>query len=171
MGLSIKAYSQARLVAPWPKDGDYDSSIHTAISPHSLKDFHARANGLQPGLYTATEAATTLSIGYTGWSVWRIKVASVVLGRPVHILDSGALWVTEREPLGHLLCFVDNDGILGPATCARLVSEMAEVRARFESAHPAGDEISYSRLNTLGIYDRVAGLLAHGADDGFVRFG
>lgn len=122
MGLCITAYSRAQFVAPWPEDGDYDGSVYVTISPHSLEDFPDRADGLQPGLYTAAEAATALSIGYMGWSTWRAKVASVVLGKPVHILDSGALWTAERGPLGHLLCFADGGGILGPATCARLVS-------------------------------------------------
>jgi len=173
MGLNIKAYSQARFVIPYPQDGNYDDSVHVAISPGLLKDFPERADGLQPGLYTATEASSTLSISYGGWSEWRAQVATVVLCRPVSpvsVIDMRALAATENRPLGHLLCFTDCYGVLGSLTCARLVHETAGVRSRFESAHPNEIAAPYARLNSLGIFDRVAELLAHAAGDGFVLF-
>lgn len=170
MGLCIKAYSRAQLVSPWPQDGDYDDSVHVESSPSLLRDFPERADGLQSGLYTAQEAAFTLSIGYGGWSQWRALAAAVMLGKSVGLSDGWALKSAEEGPLGHLLCFTDSEGILGPATCARLAREAAEVRERFQSACPSSSEVSYSRLNALGIYDRVAALLAHAADDGFVLF-
>lgn len=134
MGLDITAYRKAVLVeavaletmkgSNWehPK---YDDDVHEYVC--SNKDFEERADDMKDGFYLVGKAEGEQyrfrAGSYSGYNAWRNDLSRMGLKMTAMDLFNSD---TTEGPFFELVCFADNEGIIGPRTSAKLAKDFKE---------------------------------------------
>lgn len=140
MGLDITAYKGLKkLNVVFNDEGEpLDAENHEPIEDY-LKvwvnpDFPGRADDLEDrGVYAFADAEACLSMGYGGYNHWRDALAKMA-GYPltpyknwgtVDHSHAAACWDPDgaKGPFCELINFADNEGVIGPAVCAKLLKD------------------------------------------------
>ena len=162
MGLDITAYRKlTRLDAVFDADGEpINPETREPLDDYARfyvnSDFPGREGGIEHNaVYAYTEAHGFRAGSYSGYSVWREKLAALanypqveherVQGyAPSRVMSSAAAaWSGKCEgmPFVELVNFSDCEGVIGPEVAAKLAKDFAEFEER---AKAVGDERFYS---------------------------
>ncbi len=136
MGLDITAARRVTYVGLPPDEASYD----TWYEKHDLyawvnTDFPERAGSREKGFYDAEETFDFRAGSYSGYNHWREWLSETMLGvAPKVVWDNHDRYCP--EPFYELICFADNEGIIGPEACTRLL------KAFRENQEKAGSELA-----------------------------
>jgi len=131
MGLDVSVWSNQEYVhRDWLK---CEWGNHVAV--HSSSGFPERRDGMREGCYTANLVHEFKAGSYSGYGWFRSQLSLFALGVP-----SVDVWKNaERfsgQPFYNLVAFCDNEGILGPKTCAKLSADFEQHGRLFETYVP-----------------------------------
>lgn len=137
MGLDVSVYVQLEYVmsddAAKGPDGKYDwerieSLLHVFIHPtHRHLDVD-----LREGWYRGVELGRLgfRAGSYGGYGEWRRQLAALVG------CSASAIWKGGTAPaFRELIHNADNEGVIGPKTCAKLAKDFADWQSRAEAFH------------------------------------
>src|SRR5882757_10407870 len=116
MGLGISAYRQIKKL-----DEENDDCCRLTIIP----EFAERADGLEEGVYSFTEAFNFQAGSYSGYNEWRNQLAQLAGWK-----DDNAAWQATEGPFWELINFADNEGTIGPKTAAKLAQDFSDFQAK-----------------------------------------
>lgn len=165
MGLDCYAYSQIKLIEAVNKEYKddiykYDGEPNTTLLFANHKDFFRQAPEFVSGAYTYENSDHERMGSYSSYNWIREELCKAVLDVTPH-----AVWNDEGrfkdEPLFHVICFTDCDGILDAKMCKRLLKEFEDTRPKWSQI--PGDYAAPT-------WTRFMDLLKIGADDGVVEF-
>lgn len=131
MGVDCTAYENVDLVEARGlrsmSDDDWDRVYDDGnIFLYNLDVFEERGDGLPTGIYRPSEETMRWSRSYGGYNRFRRELCLAVLG-----VEPEAVWHDyvqyQDRPLAPLMHFADNEGFLGPKTCARLAADAASI--------------------------------------------
>ena len=139
MGLDITAYRQVAIapVVEVYEDGspvDWQNFRRAWVNP----DFPGRADEIEHGaIYSFKEKFRFRAGGYGCYGQWREELARLAgypltayrEGHHVEHLHAAACWNGATGPFFELICFADNQGVLGTAVSAKLAGDFAEFEA------------------------------------------
>lgn len=141
MGLDCTAYRKIQPIELPPETEDTPDGIGRLIVN---TDFPERADGIKDGYYTFAEEFDFAAGSYGGYGGFRNQLAKLAGYSPVmaddHPYAAGA-WEQTSGPFWELINFADNEGVIGPATSAKLAKDFAEFQ-------PKADALDASLDNT-----------------------
>ncbi len=138
MGLDITAYEKVSLIHK--SDGTGWCEEHEDLAPGSLYNIsgmHKPAvteweyvdddNVVHYGCFESTGRVHGFRAGsYSGYNQWREQLCKAALG-----MTTNQLWNAPMEgPFVELINFPDNEGVIGPAMCAKLAKDFLENREK-----------------------------------------
>lgn len=137
MGVSIDAIIEPVLAytdeeyAALPDDESRDAAADTLYRVRNILAFAERADGRPEGWYTAVGVMRGPSSSYSGYGYFREQIAIRALG-----VEPEAVWSDEGgqykgKPFYEIIDFADNEGAIGPVTCAKLAKDFREHREAF----------------------------------------
>jgi hypothetical protein len=171
MGLDVLAVSRLRFVASAVEDPE--PYLHLYNEPAFPGHGHPLAKGYYlPG--PGSEEHGFRAGSYTGYCLWRCRLAEFALGvRCPTVEDFAALVLDDNTyagPFTPLLFFSDCDGFIGPRLCKVLAADFADHRAQAEEwarTHPAPE----GQIGLMDTYDDWRRGFDLAADNGAVMFG
>lgn len=135
MGLDVTAYSKVKRLRDHD-GGDYDDG---EVILFNAPEFVQRAADLPGGLYSYDEALDVFSRSYGAYNRWREQLA-VLAGYAKHETErdpchfhSRTAWEADGGPFWELINFTDCDGVLGTATCQKLLRDFDAFADRAKS--------------------------------------
>jgi hypothetical protein len=137
MGLDITAYRKLT-PAPDAKVDEDGCPVDDAVwRAYRNPNFRGRDAGLVGDLFTYESSFSFHAGSYGGYNAWREELAQLAGYEPV--LDTryrpnpqasiGALSAS-GGPFWELICFADNEGVIGPEVSAKLAGNFAEYAER-----------------------------------------
>ncbi len=136
MGVSIIAIIEPALAytdeeyAALPDDESRDAVTDALHRVRNIPVFSERADGRPEGWYTAKDVVRGPSSPYSGYGYFREQIAMRVLG-----VEPQTVWNDEEtyegKPFYEIIEFADNEGAIGPVTCAKLAKDFREHREKF----------------------------------------
>lgn len=138
MGLDITAYKKVTFVRAKTEDEEGDD-VDGLTFLYRNDEAPDRSDGLADGYYEIGEGAGE-SIGfragsYSGYNHWRKWLAARFVGEPRDIWDHPEKYA--GKPFLELINFSDCEGMIGPATSAKLAADFA---ANEETAFAGADQ-------------------------------
>lgn len=130
MGLAAIAYEFAELIEPGPFHSFNEDYIDSLPDDQKFLwtfdgAFEEQQEGLADGIYRVTGETARSSRSYTGFNHLRDQVSLAATGYPAEAVWGRDDW---RElPLGYWINFADNEGLLGPKTCAVLADQAEQI--------------------------------------------
>ena len=127
MGLDVTAYPRCRLLeATEGYGGQHHDRPNTVHIYTPGKNYLLRLDGQAPGYYTYRGDTFHFRAGsYTAYNEWREWLA-----RRIFNTSTEVIWQQRErfagQPFIALIDFPDNEGALGPETCAALVRDFAD---------------------------------------------
>jgi len=181
MGLDITAYEIVNPEAYAPNDFGQECDWEDTVMVYNIAAFAARQDGLPDGRHKVDGRIFEFRAGsYSSYSLFREALVEM-LGYEGGLKE---LWPRlfagdekadlEAAPFMRLINFADNEGVLGPKTCAKLAREFrqflpaAEKKWAFDKNEPGRASAEEYYLDTYRHF-LVAFSLAAGA--GCVSFG
>lgn len=127
MGLDITAYEKVVLVeAMLLKEKTREADELGGELFVYYDGFEARGDGLVEGIYRTEGKMLKIPMGsYSGYNRWREELAGLLGKTPEQMWKEPA-----GDPFWELVNFADNDGFLGPVTCAKLARDFKEYEAK-----------------------------------------
>lgn len=168
MGLDITAYSQIKkLPDVYNKDGEpLDPKTLEPIETDYFKSylnssFPGRADDVEDGeCYTYADSFGFCAGSYSGYNGWREQLAEMAGYPSIDNSHAEGSWKAAKGPFYELIYFSDCEGVLGTATCKKLLADF-EVRA---------DDVAYEDSYFAKKYKEWHKAIKLAANDGCVRF-
>jgi hypothetical protein len=164
MALDITAYSKLRLATD---ESAINSDRHPNITRLALKftemNWPGRTEGLAPGVHEYHDSYGFRAGSYSGYNDWRRDLCLLA-----HKHSIEQLWRLTR-PTGafvELLCFADNEGLIGPVVSAKLAKDFTDWQARAEMHATEIPDGGW----WLDLYNKWRLAFALAADGGCVEF-
>lgn len=149
MGLDITAYRGLTFVRAMRDEEDYGEPDHTTI--YINNDFPGRADGLiDKGIYSFKDSFGFRAGSYSGYSVWRDKLAELAGYRPITVTSeqrptareayaqlyrfAAGAWTRSSGPFYELIQFSDCEGTIGTEVARKLLGDFAEYETRIANA-------------------------------------
>lgn len=127
MGLDITAYSKIHELRPYDED---QSAEEFALWPNP--DFPSQADGLKRAVYYARGEEFRFRAGaYSGYNEWRRWLCNLI-----HHCTPEEFWNDTKPvdlPFGALIHFSDCEGVIGPATSAKLSQDFRDYQATIDA--------------------------------------
>lgn len=138
MGLDITAYKGLKKLDVLfdkhgePVDPATRESIGDFLKIYENPDFPGRIDDLEDrAVYAYEEADEAFCSSYGGYNRWRNNLAKLA-GYPLtdyqqhgqtYQSHAAACWAGATGPFSELINFADNEGVIGPVTCAKLLQD------------------------------------------------
>ena len=146
MSLDVSAYTRIELLQLGEYDQAFEDAHETEIGEGIVflwpnADFPDHAEGVATGYYRVERPATdvNMNLRYSYYDEWRTHLSALTTGDP----NYGRL----KNLFPTLLCFGDNEGIIGPSRCRGLAQELAEWEER---AVDYAEKLDQRRLGSFG---------------------
>lgn len=122
MGLDVVVLTHIKKTAITYDDYEANEAAlyktHMRLEPHM--NFTEQADDMEPGVYQFEKAIAFYDGSYTGYNLWRKRLALIVAGRePQEIWDNP----DPDIPFVKLINFSDCEGVFGAQTCKALAAE------------------------------------------------
>lgn len=130
MGLDISVYRQLRQVTDLPPEESDER--YELLHVFNIDEFAGREVPLTLGAHYTTDAERDCfrAGSYSGYGRWREQLAAMAGYPPVdgegfsHRHSNGA-WNATEGPFWELICFADNEGVIGSVAAAKLALDFA----------------------------------------------
>lgn len=103
-------------------DSMYDNDQRYLVNVDAFKE---RGDGMVDGIYQTAGASEHYDASYGGYNRFRAMLCREANGFDPEVIWEGDWSKMERLPFAPLINFADNEGFLGPKTCARLAADAA----------------------------------------------
>lgn len=135
MGLDITAYRKLAVATDVKLDryGDpveYDKFWKPSASSITWAEEHfpGRSNGVDPdAIYSIGDSFRFRAGSYSGYGRWRDQLATLA-----GITDEERGALADGKPFAELVCFADNEGVIGPVVGAKLLKDFQEHLSKAE---------------------------------------
>lgn len=145
MGLDITAYRKITPAVPHGFDADGDPLAEEAVRFYINSDYPGRATDVDASIaYAYADSFGFRAGSYIGYNQWRNELAKLAgyeaipystFGEPEQLRFDAAAWKATDGHFWELICFADNEGVIGTAVSAKLAADFAAHQAKAD-AHP-----------------------------------
>lgn len=126
MGLDIRYYEHIEPVEDPTTDAIEDGDV---IDWFTLDGYESRLDGIEATYMRPSGKSNSFRAGSYGWyNHWRNLLAEVIRGK-----TAKEIWAMpdSSEPFNELINFADNEGCMGPKTCAKLAKDFEDYGEKF----------------------------------------